>query len=428
MPLPMRIHPSVPIPRRLSNRRNQILLGIVGGALLIRIGFAALGSALLEASLPISVDASSYHSLAQNLVERRIYTSPVDPPYNPDLPGTFRPPLTPFFLAAIYAVFGVNLFWGRLGLAVVSAFSCGLTFLLGERLFGRTVGIVAGIIASGYPFLLLLVHLPLTETLSIFLTLALLTGCYCYQPQRHPPVAWAIGLGILFGLLLLNKFINIVALPCLALWALLMVPTSPLKRVRLIGIIMVTAGAVILPWMLRNYRVAGFLAPVNTNGGWTFYLGNNPHTAQNLTALEQGASNGWIPPHAVFEPFADLPFNDTQAYERRAVQLALGFIRKHPDEFLSLAWRKVRIFWSAYPHLLDQMTWYPLAALSLIGIGFSLTAWKKYLLLYVLIGASMAIPVMFTAMPRFRAPLLPYVILFASDAVVRGARWYAHRS
>lgn len=394
---------------------------------MLRIGFLALSRAGLAAHLPVSVDASSYHHLAQNLVERRIYTSPVDPPYNLNLPGTFRPPLTPLFLAVIYAVFGVNLFWGRLGLAVISALSCGLTFALGDRLFGRTAGIVAGMIASGYPFLLLLVYVPLTETLSIFLTLTLLTGCYVYQPQRHPATAWAVGLGILFGLLLLNKFSNIVMFPCLLVWAFLTVSASSIKRLLLIVIMIVIAGLVLLPWTLRNYRIVGFLVPVNTNGGWTFYLGNNPHTAQNLTALEQGTSNGWIPPKEVFEPFTDLDFTDTQAYERRAVQLAIAFILNHPDAFLSLAWRKLRIFWSAYPHILDKLTWYPLAFVSLIGIGLSLAAWKKYLLLYLLILSSMAIPVLFTAMPRFRAPLLPYLMLFASYTAVRGAHWYAHR-
>lgn len=401
--------------------------GILIVALLVRIGVIFFLSPRLDAKEPLSIDASSYHQLAQNLVERRMYISTVDPPYDPDLPGTFRPPLTPFFLATIYALCGVNLFWGRLGLGVISALSCGLVFVLGERLFGRVVGIVAGVIAIGYPLLLLLVHLPLTETLSLFLTLLLLTGCYLYDSQRHQIVLLACGLGILLGFLLLNKFINIIVFPCLVAWAFLKIPTNTLKRLLILGIITVIAGLVVLPWTIRNYRILGFLVPVNTNGGWTFYLGNNPYTEKNLTALEQGISNGWIVPLEVFEPFADLDFNDTRAYEQRAVQLAFAFIRNHPDQFLSFAWRKLRIFWSAYPHLLDKLTWYPLAVLSLIGIGLSFAAWKKYLLLYLLIVSSMAVPVMFTSMPRFRAPLLPYLMLFASYAVVRGVQHYAHR-
>ena len=110
-------------------------------ALVVQIIFILLISSVLPSEQVLSVDASSYHTLAQNLVECEIFTCPLDPPYNPALPGTFRPPLTPLFLAAMYAFLGVNIVWGRLGLAVVSAFSCGLTYIIGECLFGRWVGL-----------------------------------------------------------------------------------------------------------------------------------------------------------------------------------------------------------------------------------------------------------------------------------------------
>lgn len=410
-----------------SLRHSTIVWGLVTIALVTRISFLLLVSPVMDAGGPLSVDASSYHALAQNLVERGIFTSPVDPPYSLDVPSTFRPPLTSLFLAGLYWLLGTNLVWGRLGLAMISAFSCGLTYVLGERLFGRWTGMLAGLISCLYPFFLLLVHVPLTEGLSIFLILIMLTLIVLYQPRNNATV-WAIVLGLAFGLTMLNKAANIVVLPCLILWVLWKPPIQFRKRLLLVGLMLLVAVLTILPWTIRNYRVLGIVVPINTNGGWTFYLGNNPYTMQNLAALEQGSASGWIPPEEVFEPFADLSFNDTQAYEQRAMHLALQFIVENPGTFLWLALRKVKIFWSPYPHMLDVITWYPLALLGIIGLGLSLKAWKQYSQLYLLIVSSMAIPVMFTSMPRFRAPLMPVVMLFASFSLVTIARWwYANR-
>ena len=409
-------------------RHSTLFWGIVGLALGIRIGFVLLLGSCMDSAGVTSIDASSYHSLAQNLVERHIFTSPVDPPYNTQLPETFRPPLTPLLLAAIYWIAGVNIIWGRIGFAIISAFSTGLTYLLGERLFGRTAAVLAGLISCVYPFFLLLVHLPLTENLSIFLTLALMTLIYCYHPNYHA-FLWAGSIGVIFGLTLLNKAANIVVFPCLTLWALWELRAPLKKRIAALGLIIIVAGIVMLPWIIRNYRIIGMVVPVNSNGGWTFYLGNNPHTEQNLRALEQGTANGWTPPQEVFLPLADLAFTETKAREQRAVRLGLEFIHEHPGKFVEFAFRKVKIFWTAYPHILDNVSWYPVAVFSVLGIWWSLASWKQYHLLYLLILSSMSIPLVFTSMPRFRAPLLPFFIMFASFALITiGRKWYADRN
>lgn len=181
---------------------------------------------------------------------------------------------------------------------------------------------------------------------------------------------------------------------------------------------MIAAG-IIFPWTLRNWAVTGTFIPINSNGGWTFYLGNNPHTEKNLRALECGASNGWIPPQEVYLPFRDLKFDDTKRYEARSVQLGWQFITQRPGTFLNFALRKLRIFWSPYHHILDKITWYPLAIFSLIGIGCSFRDWRKHLLLYILLLSSMVIPVMFTSMPRFRAPLMPFLMIYGAFGVVQ---------
>jgi 4-amino-4-deoxy-L-arabinose transferase-like glycosyltransferase len=394
-------------------------LGIIGSALLLRIGFILWSSAFLGNGQTLSVDALAYHQCAQNLVERQIFTSPVDPPYNPQLPSTFRPPLTSLYLAVIYWLSGVHLLWGQIGLAVASAMACGLTYRLGALLFNATVGLVAAGISCFYPLFLLLTYLPLTEGLSILLSIATLTLLYTAESgvQRifSGRECW---LGIIVGLAILNKTTNAALLASILLLELGQRPGTFRQHVMRMLFVGAVASILILPWTIRNYLATGALIPINSNGGWTFYLGNNPYTEQNLADLEQGRTNGWAPPQEVFRPFADLAFTDTAAWEKRSQALGYAFIHDHPGQFLNFALRKLKIFWSPYQHIFDRLTWYPLLAFALIGLISSCTAWKKHVSIYALIFLTTLIPVLFTSMPRFRAPIMPVMIIYSAVGLI----------
>lgn len=118
-------------------------------------------------------------------------------------------------------------------------------------------------------------------------------------------------------------------------------------------------------------------------------------------------------------PFADLSFEDTKNYERRAIQLGLTFIREHSETFVNFAFRKLKIFWSPYHHIIDKISWYPLLVFSVIGLGYSLRCWGKNMLIYLLFLSSMSIPVFFTSMPRFRAPIMPFIIIYSAFGFIK---------
>ena len=133
-----------------------------------------------------------------------------------------------------------------------------------------------------YPFFLLLAHVPLTETLSIFLTLLLIA--LLYAPQFETRLCWhSVALGAAFGLLLLNKASNATIFSCALLWAGMRFIKMPRRGIVALALMLTVAALLILPWTLRNYRATGAFIPINSNGGWTFYLGNSPATEYNVT-------------------------------------------------------------------------------------------------------------------------------------------------
>ena len=93
---------------------------------------------------------------------------------------------------------------------------------------------------------------------SIFLILVLFSMMVLYHPQNKT-FLWAAALGVIAGLLMLNKAANIVVLPCLLLWVFWNLPVPVFKRVLAAGLIIVCATLTILPWTIRNYRILGII-------------------------------------------------------------------------------------------------------------------------------------------------------------------------
>ncbi len=87
------------------------------------------------------VDALTHHVLAQGIVA------------GSGLEAVFasnRPVFYPLFLSAVYSVMGPSVLGARIIGALIGAATCALTFAIGNKIWGRSVGIVAGTIAACY--------------------------------------------------------------------------------------------------------------------------------------------------------------------------------------------------------------------------------------------------------------------------------------
>jgi hypothetical protein len=259
-----------------------------------------------------------------------------------------------------------------------------------------------------------LAALPLTENLAVLLYLSIALAMLTIAAT--PTATWGLVLGALLGVATLNRPQILALLPLVPLWAWLSLrAVPPRRRAVFASLVLGTWVVVITPWTLRNHQLFGRWIPVSLQSGMALYEGNNPFTGTALDQLEAGA-RGWYDDPRWSEPLAGLAPADA---DRRARTLAVAYMMDHPAQVLSYSWRKLMIFWRAYNHPLHAVSWYPVLLLSLIGLAWTLNRWRELLSVHLLIWSTMLTAMAFTSMPRFRAPVEPFLLMFAAAAIVR---------
>jgi hypothetical protein len=222
----------------------------------------------------------------------------------------------------------------------------------------------------------------------------------------------AVIAGALLGLAILNRPQVLGLAPLLALWTCRSPRTWKTGAV-MYAVMMLAATVLVSPWIIRDRIVGGRWMAVSAQSGLVLLQGNNPYAGTALTQLESGA-NGWHNDRRWSDGLGD----DSPANrDRRALGVAFAFITDHPALFLSYAARRGRIFFSAYNHPVHRVTWYALASLACLGLYLARSRWRDLLPVYLIMGETLMVAVVFTAMPRFRAPVEPFIVLFAAVAL-----------
>ena len=136
--------------------------------------------------------------------------------------------------------------------------------LLGRRVGGRRVGLVAAAIAACYPMLFQTSALGFSESLYVAVAAAVLL--VAYQVYDRPTIWRWILLGVLIGLAALTRgeggaLLVLVAWPlawwCASDWRGRLVPAATVTMATLV---------VITPWMIRNLNEFNRFVPISTNG------------------------------------------------------------------------------------------------------------------------------------------------------------------
>ena len=254
------------MPRRFRTFGGGLVL-ITMAALAVRIAFTLVVAPDVRTSPPS--DAGAYHLLANNLADGRGYIRPYDlllakPPAV--RPTAEYPPLFPALLSVVSRAGGDTVSAQRLAMCFVGAGTVVLIGLLGRRVAGAGVGLVAAGLAAVYPMLFQSDAVLMPETLYAFLISAVLL--LAYRAVEQPSIARFGALGLAVGAAILTRAEAIFLVVLLVLPLALLLRDVDRRRRLALGAVAVGATlVVVLPWTARNYARFDEVVPVSTNLG-----------------------------------------------------------------------------------------------------------------------------------------------------------------
>jgi 4-amino-4-deoxy-L-arabinose transferase-like glycosyltransferase len=406
---------------RQATRRALALIALAGIAL--RLAFS-LGYWVDQ---PLTRDEREYLSLARSLAagdgfayDAVVAEGPVDP--------FGRAPGYPAFLAiaggggtptaSVPALLKVTQ-------SVVGGLGVVLVGLLAWRLAGPRAARLAALVAAAYPPLVWIAASALSE--AIFWPLGLGVAWLFDRAAREPRgLASGVACGVLGGVAVLIRPAMILFFPLAAAWLLLR------RRPALVAALAAGSLLVVTPWTARNYHHYGRFVLVASEGGVTFWTGNN--------ALARGEGDLAANPdirRAQIALRAEYPDLSEEEMEPIYYREALAWIRSHPVEWAVLEARKLLYLvvpigpsYTLHSRLYLVTSWISYGVL----LPFALTGGARLGTrrgrspgLWLLVGSAVAVCLVFFAQERFRIPVIDPALAICAGALA-GPRRQAETS
>jgi 4-amino-4-deoxy-L-arabinose transferase-like glycosyltransferase len=403
--------------RRPRRTTGLLLAGSMALTLLLRVWFIlGMRNQPFSTIGPQMVDPYFYHRWALDILHGNFLGNDV----------FFLRPLYPYLLAGVYAVFGPHVLAVQLLQALLSAISCLLLFLVTRRFFDITA---ASIAAVAYALTGILVFY--TGTLlyvEITVLLSLLSVWLVLVAGRRTWV-WLLA-GLSLGTLVICRPELLAVLPFMLLW-LWRRKTSGRHLLVLTATTLLTVATV----PVRNYLVARDPVLFTAHSGINFYYGNNPAadgTWQPTAELERGVGFSHQRLKRVSRTIdgKELKWSQASAFWTRK---AIAYIIGHPGGYVKLLGRKFLLFLSNYevpndyypetgrffslPLKLAFVNYALLLALASAGMIWAWPRRREALLPYLFVGAYLLSSLLFYVLSRLRAPVMPFLMMFAGFAV-----------
>jgi 4-amino-4-deoxy-L-arabinose transferase-like glycosyltransferase len=327
---------------------HTLLWIIIVAAILLRMGSAAYqGNKVTE--LPGISDQVSYDGLARRVVDGFGFSFaeghwPMTPAGQPTAHWSF---LYTLYLAAFYAVFGAQPVLPRLAQAlIVGGLQTYVTYRIGERIFSRSVGLIAAAISALYIYFIYYGGSLMTEP---FYITAILYSLFIViqlseDAGRSAEIKYGIFLGLALAVTVLLRQVFLLFIPFLFLWLWV---TRLKKRLSLpILSTVLSLGLVvlfILPFALYNHSRFGRYI-LNTNSGFAFYWGNHPIYGTHFMPIlpeEMGTYQDLVP--------MELRSLDEAALDQALLRRGLQFVIDDPKRYILLSLSRIPIYFEFLP-------------------------------------------------------------------------------
>lgn len=348
----------------------------------------------------------------------------------------FRAPLYIWLLGLLFRFFGEGLLLPRLVQCFLGMATTGLAYLVGKRAFDGRTGLLAALMAATYWVLIYFDGELLIETLIVPLDLLAL---WLTMRAGWRPTPLRAGLaGLAWGASAIARPNVLLFAPCVVLWLVWLARPRWKRALAPAALFTLAFFAPILPVTAINYFHGGDRVLIASQGGVNFWIGNNPKS-DGSTAIVPGTRGGWWTGY--FDSIAQAeraegrelrPSEVSQHYARQAWAFLFG----EPEKSVPLLLRKLRIFWIDYEignnedvrFVAHYFSWIPrwmplrfswLGPLGLLGLVLAIAGRERARLvpLWAFLLVYTASVVAFFVCSRFRAPVLPVLMVLASHAV-----------
>jgi hypothetical protein len=407
-------------------RWRKIYLTLVVAGVLLRVASTLIAGNRLTTPWRVGGDSEFYIRLASTAAKGMGLTYAGQP-------TAFRPPLYPLLLAGMMKLFGdeyrlaTRFLQCAIGLTTVW-----LCWRTATRIFDEEAGAVTLLIALYIPTLAVFPTELMTEC-----SATCLTAAFFYLALNNPHLlqrATIVYLALIVGFATLLRF-NMAILGPLAVWV--MVRSVGVRRaMRKIVVLSVLAGAIILPWIVRNEIVFHGRVLFSTQGGYNALQGVlTPQGRVQLGDLDTLRQAGaWLSGELETDGSQRLKLASEPDLDQRAWELTRKTWFERTWRLLPLMVAKLGYFWLST----DQLFWtrsfpWKIRVARAAGVllywcllGLMLVGWKRlrqqqpttagFLLTYAVLISLAHLPFIMTARHRisFAEPLL---------VILGGAGW-----
>jgi 4-amino-4-deoxy-L-arabinose transferase-like glycosyltransferase len=366
-------------------------------------------------------------SVGWNLATGNGFTASPAPPY---VPGIFRSPGYPFFLAVTYGVAGHHYTPVFVVQAVLDAGTAILIGAIAGLLGGRRLGLVAAGLYALYVYPAIfcgILHqdilLVFCTTVALLLTVRALSG--------EPSVKRWVGVGVVLGVAALVKPILVLLGAVPALSALMQLGLRAALQVTLV--VGLAGFATISPWLVRNYVVFRAVPPLAVGG-----------TGDDLVLLLREIEEG--EEAVVGRAMAAQPSRDSRHYLESFLDGQA--LIEHQHELAESAWPGIKRRWPAYVALIlknvprlwlskhamahgevvalvGRVVSYVFLGAGLLGMWVLVPRWRHYLPLYLTIVVVTLGYAWHLVEARYSLPARPAMCVFIGALVL--ALWDRRR-
>jgi 4-amino-4-deoxy-L-arabinose transferase-like glycosyltransferase len=404
----------------MQSLQKQLPLVIVILALVIRFGASMFFTSL---NAEPQKDERIFTKIAWNLATGNGYS------LNGEIPTARRPPAYPLLIAGVFSIFGKSWVAARVVNVIMSAITIWVIYLIGCRLFNKTVGTIAALISAFYPAFIQYSLRLYSDTFFVFiLSIVILLFIHIYESPDT--LKMMLVCGVLIGMAILTRSELLFFIPFVFIWTYLLYRRF-LPALRAFAIILIPLLLIVGPWLIRNYIILdGFM--VSANLGRVMWGVHNPDTFSDLNLM-----GGWSPPPLDIRNAGDVPrdswdlayrYLPEREWDQQHIELALDSIKQNLRLLPRMGIYKLhRLIFT--PGAVRNLVRFPLVYCFFFGLILLLVSGdRRYAILYMLMLYAVFITLIFYTSERIRMGVDLALIVIASYGIVEQIKFVRQRA